>query len=263
MSRRTTISPTDSEPKPNWWVIIAGAGLVLALCLLGFASALTIGRYLPDASTKAYWFISRSSGVIAYGLLTLGMLWGLMQSGKLFRSRVSPLLTLGMHSYLSWLGLGLAALHGAILIGDGYIKIDLIRVFTPFLSEYRPVSVGLGIIAFYLMLLLALSFYARSYLGQRNFRLFHYGSFGVFVLVTLHGIFAGTDSASLWWLYALSLALVTFLAVLRIISTRRDKGKSMAHYGLELQSEPAGGVRLANSAGRDRRSPFRSSRRVR
>ncbi len=262
MSRRTTISQTDSEPRRSVWTIIVAAGVVLGLCLLGFASALTIGRYLPDTSVKAYWFISRSSGVIAYGLLTLGMLWGLMQSGKLFRSRVSPLLTLGLHSHLSWLGLGMAALHGAILIGDGYIKLDLIRLFTPFLSEYRPVSVGLGIISFYLMLLLTLSFYARSYLGQKNFRLLHYGSFGVFVLVTLHGLFAGTDSASLWWLYVLSLASVTVLIILRITSTRRDAKKSApqtAHYGLTLQPEPAGVIRT----GGDRRPPRWSSRRAR
>ena len=262
MFHRTTISPIDSKPKHSLWPTIIAASVILALSLLGFASALTIGRYLPEVSEKAYWFISRSSGIIAYLLLTLGMVWGLMQSGKLFRSRVSPLLALGMHSHLSWLGLGLAALHGIILIGDSYIKIDLVRVFTPFLSEYRPISVGLGIIAFYLMLLLALSFYARKYLGQKNFRLFHYSSFVVFVLVTLHGILAGTDSISLWWFYALSLIVVTFLILLRIISTRCGAKKSapqMAYYGLTLHPEPATTTRNRGN----RRIPFWLARRAR
>ena len=169
---------------------------------MGFASILVIGYYLPDAGAKAYWFISRSSGVVAYVLITLGVLWGLVQSGGLFRKRVSPILALGMHSYLNWFGLGLAALHGVILIGDGYINIDLPKVLTPFISPYRPIPVGLGIVGFYLMLLLSLSFYARMHLGQKNFRLLHYGSFGVFILVTAHSLFSGSDTGVLWWLYA-------------------------------------------------------------
>ncbi len=183
---------------------MAGIGTLLGLALLGLVAMLALSYFLPDVGAKSYWFISRSSGLVAYVLITAGVLWGLVQSGSLFRSHVSPLVVLGMHSFLSWLGLGMAALHGIILIGDGYINIDLPRVFTPFLSEYKPIPVGLGIISFYLMLLLTLSFYARSHLGQRTFRLLHYGSFAVFLMVTAHGILAGTDTGRLWWLYAVS-----------------------------------------------------------
>ena len=41
------------------------------------------------------------------------------------------------------------------------------------------------------MLLLTLSFYARSRLGQKNFRLLHYTSFAVFLMVTVHGAAGG------------------------------------------------------------------------
>jgi len=203
--------------------MMTGISTVFALSAVGMASLLAISYYLPDVGAKTYWFISRSSGIVAYVLITAGVLWGLMQSGSLFRHHVSPLVTLGMHNFLSWLGLGFAALHGMILIGDGYINIDLSRVFLPFLAEYRPIPVGLGIISFYLMLLLTLSFYARRYLGQRNFRLLHYGSFVTYLLVTLHSIFAGTDSSALWLLYTLSLIAVVTLTVLRIISTNKTK----------------------------------------
>jgi hypothetical protein len=198
-------------------------GAVIALSAVGMASLAAIGYYLPDVGAKTYWFISRSSGVVAYVLITAGVLWGLMQSGNLFRNHVSPLVTFGMHSFLSWLGLGFAALHAIILIGDGYIEIDLTRVFLPFVAEYRPIPVGLGIIGFYLMLLLTLSFYARSYLGHKSFRLLHYGSFIAFVMVTLHSLYAGTDSRPLWLLYTGSLAAVIALTVLRVISTSRAR----------------------------------------
>ena len=216
-----------SEPTPEHATSARGLflslGLIVLLSVLGFASVVVIGYYLPDTAAKSYWFISRSSGVVAYVLLTIGVLWGLVQSGALFRSRVAPLLSLGLHSYLNWLALGLAALHGAILVKDNYIQIDFARVVTPFLAEYRPVPVGLGIIGFYLMLLLSLSFYARSHLGQRAFRLLHYTSFGVFIMVTLHGLLAGTDSGALGWLYAASLVAVVVLTVMRIASTRNKR----------------------------------------
>ncbi len=216
---------TDSEPQPSLRGILASFGVIILLSLVGFASLLVIGYYLLDTGTKAYWFISRSSGVVAYVLITLGVLWGLVQSGGLFRKRVSPILALGMHSYLNWFGLGLAALHGVILIGDGYINIDLPKVLTPFISPYRPIPVGLGIVGFYLMLLLSLSFYARMHLGQKNFRLLHYGSFGVFILVTAHSLFSGSDTGVLWWLYTISLVAVVALTVLRVMATRRAKNR--------------------------------------
>ncbi len=222
----TSQSDSESQPKPRG--VFATLALVLVLSLLGCAGLLVAGYSLPETAAKSYWFISRSSGVVAYGLVTLGVLWGLIQSGSLFRARVSPLLALGLHSYLNWLGLGLAGLHGLILLGDNYIKIDLAQIFTPFLADYRPIPVGLGIVGFYGMLLLTLSFYARSHLGQKNFRLLHYTSYAVFAVVTAHGVLAGTDSTPLWWLYSLSLVTVAAMTVLRIAGSRRARQKSAA-----------------------------------
>lgn len=220
--------PNDFASRRSPLNLVIGLGVVAALSLVGAVSVAAIGTYLPQTAAKSYWFISRSSGVIAYVLITLGVLWGLVQSGRLFRTAVPPVVVLGMHSYLNWLGLGLAGLHGIVLAGDGYIAMGLPHIFTPFIAPYRPIPVGLGIIAFYLMLLLSLSFYARSFLGQRTFRLLHYSSFGVFVMVTLHGLLAGTDSSALWWLYGLSMAGAIALTALRIVSTRRDKTQGTA-----------------------------------
>lgn len=213
--------PAASAARPRRKNIILGFIAVLCFSLLGAISLGAIAYYLPAAATHAYWFISRSSGVVAYVLITLSVLWGLVQSGSLLGPRTLPGLPFGLHSFLSWFGLGVAALHGLVLMGDRYINFDLAQVVAPFISTYRPVPTGLGIVSFYLMLLLTLSFYARPHLSQKNFRLLHYASFGAFALVTLHGIFAGTDSAPLWWLYAASMASVLLLTAMRVVNTRR------------------------------------------
>lgn len=220
---RLTPLPTVSVAQPSRASLAWSLGAVAALSLLGFAGALVAGYFLPATAAKSYWFVSRSSGVLAYVLVTLSVLWGLVQSGRLFRMTLPPLLSLGMHSFLSWFGLGLAGLHAIVLLGDNYIDMGLPQVATPFLSPYRPIPVALGIIAFYGMLLLTLSFYARNHLGQRTFRRLHYASFGLFGLATLHGLLAGTDSGALWWLYSTSLIVVLALTALRIGSSRRAK----------------------------------------
>jgi methionine sulfoxide reductase heme-binding subunit len=210
-----------AAPRPRRKNIILGFIAVLGFTLLGAVSLGAIAYYLPATAAHAYWFISRSSGVVAYVLITLSVIWGLVQSGSLLSPRTLPGLPFGLHSFLSWLGLGVAALHGLVLLGDRYINFDLAQLVAPFISTYRPIPTGLGVVSFYLMLLLTLSFYARPHLSQKNFRLLHYASFGAFALVTLHGIFAGTDSPALWWLYAASLLSVVLLTVLRVVNTRR------------------------------------------
>lgn len=209
--------------RSSLWSVLISLAAALGLSLLGLISLAAIGYYLPAASSKAYWFVSRSSGVVAYVLITLSVLWGLVQSGALWRRRVPPLLALGLHSYLSWAGLALAALHALILLGDSSTGYDLAQILTPFVSTYRPIPIGLGIVGFYLMIILSVSFYLRRWIGQGSFRLLHYTSFGAFALVTLHGVLAGTDSGPLWLLYALSLLLVLGLTALRIVGARRAR----------------------------------------
>ena len=224
--RRGEIADLFPPEPTNPWTAPVTLGVLIAAAVLALAGIFAVGYYLPAVGAKTYWFISRSSGIVAYVLITLGMLWGLVQSGSLMRTYIPPLVAFGMHNFLSWLGMGFVALHALILVGDGYINIDLPRVFTPFLAEYRPIPVGLGIVSFYLMLLLTLSFYARSHLGQRTFRLLHYASFGVFVMVTAHGLWAGSDSGALLWLYILSTTAVVLVTLARVINTSgRQRGK--------------------------------------
>ena len=63
---------------------MAGIGTLLGLALLGLVAMLALSYFLPDVGAKSYWFISRSSGLVAYVLITAGVLWGLVQSGGLF-----------------------------------------------------------------------------------------------------------------------------------------------------------------------------------
>lgn len=214
--------PTSQTHSSTWFKIFNGAlgvGAVVVFGLVGLIATAMLVQAAPATSDKAYWFISRSSGVLAYLLLTFGIMWGLVQSGAILRPTIPPLLALGLHSFLNWGALVMSALHGLVLLGDNYIKMSLAAVAIPFASDYEPLLVGLGIIGFYLMLLLSSSFYARKWLGQKRFRLFHYASYPTFLLVTWHGLALGTDSGLMWPLSVISLAAVLLFTSWRIINT--------------------------------------------
>jgi len=199
--------------------MLLGLGALALFGIVGMVAVVMLSQALPATTDKAYWFISRSSGVLAYLLLTGGVLWGLVQSGGILRPTLPPALALGLHSFLNWGALVMSALHGLILLGDNYIKMSLVDIVFPFVGPYKSLLVGLGVLGFYLMLLLSSSFYARKWLGQKIFRALHYGSYLVFLLVTWHGLGTGTDSGLMWLVSILSLGAVSLLTLWRIANT--------------------------------------------
>jgi DMSO/TMAO reductase YedYZ heme-binding membrane subunit len=79
------------------------------------------------------------------------------------------------------------------------------------------VAVALGIVGLYLAAIVYGSFAVRSRLGVRRWRALHVLSFPAFVLITLHGILAGSDGGSSWLqlLYLTSAGLVLWLTLYR------------------------------------------------
>jgi sulfoxide reductase heme-binding subunit YedZ len=215
MSTRTT-SPTHLSTWFKVLSILLSLGTFMTFGMISLVAVIMLAQALPATSDKAYWFVSRSSGVLAYLLLTGGVMWGLVQSGGILRPTIPPLLALGLHSFLNWGALAMSALHGLILLGDNYIKMSLPDIVIPFIGPYRPFLVGLGVLSFYLMLLLSSSFYARKWLGQKTFRTLHYASYPTFLLVTWHNLGAGTDSGLMWLLSILSLGAVSILTLWRM-----------------------------------------------
>jgi predicted ferric reductase len=85
----------------------------------------------------------------------------------------------------------------------------------PFIDTYRPFWVGLGIIGFYILLLVTVTFYLRGQIGVQMFRSIHILSIAGYLGTTLHGLFAGTDSSLpvTMFLYAGTFLVIVFLTV--------------------------------------------------
>src|SRR5574341_1204377 len=121
-----------------------------------FAAVVVLPTWLPGLSAsllgnepKAYWYLSRASAMVAYGLLWLSMAFGLIITNKLARVWPGGPTAFDLHQFASLIGLAFALFHALILMGDKYVNYNLAQVLVPFNSSgYKPVWVGLGQIGF-------------------------------------------------------------------------------------------------------------------
>ena len=150
------------------------------------------------------WFLARASGLTAYVLLTLSVLAGLVVKSKPFGRAVKTASVVDVHRFLAVLGLGMLALHATALVLDSTVHISLAALVVPFASAYRSAAVTAGVVAAELMALVTISFSLRKWIGARNWRRLHWATYLIFVLGTLHGLTAGTDT----WAYPLYLGAV-------------------------------------------------------
>lgn len=180
--------------------------------------------YLP-------WLISRASGIVGLGLITLAVLLGLTMSSKLLRRPgIGPTLV-RLHEHVALVAMGAIAVHGLALLGDRWLHPGLQGLMIPFAMGYRPVFTGLGIIAGYLAALLGLSFYARRRIGVKLWRRMHRATVLVWLLGVVHTLGAGSDAKTVW-LRALVLAPavpITYLMVRRTLAgPRHNRGETAA-----------------------------------
>ena len=203
------------------------------LILLGVAAG-TLGglfvlqSWLPSLSAslfgaqpKAYWDLARSSGMAAYLLMWLSVVFGLLITNRLARMWPGGPTAFDLHQFASLLGLAFVVFHGLILLGDQYIKYTSAQLLIPFGSvNFQPFWVGIGQLAFYLLIPLTFSFYLRRQIGAGLWRAIHFGTFLAFAMVTVHGLLAGSDTLNgyVFVMYAFTTLSVIFLTIYRMLS---------------------------------------------
>lgn len=200
-------------------------GLLVAVVLLPIFLP-NMAFSLSGESPKMYWYLSRATAFVSLSLLWISMALGLGITNKMSRLWPGMPATFAIHEYVSLLGLAFAIFHAVVILGDHYIQFTLLQLLVPFSTvDYRPFWVGIGQIGFYIWLIVALSFYIRSMIGQKFWRLLHYLSFGLYIMGITHGIFSGTDTGLDWAqsYYWISAGSLLFLFSVRIVGSLIDK----------------------------------------
>lgn len=197
-------------------VLIGAAILLVAGAIAGRAGWVDLAA--PRASGTGAWLVARASGFTAFIALSLDVIAGLVVSTRVGGRRIARGQLIELHGWLSPLALALAVGHAVVLLADGFIRFDALDVLIPFVTPYRTLAVGLGVIAAYLAFVVHASFALRRRIGTAWWRRLHYVSFAAFAAAALHGLAAGTDSGRPWAiaLYAAPLVVVVALIGRRV-----------------------------------------------
>jgi predicted ferric reductase len=218
--------PPVAPPQSNLplGLLIGGVAVGALIALLTSPAWVPIiAASLVGTEPKAAWYLSRASAFVAFALLWVSMVSGLIITNKMARVWPGVFTAFDLHQYTSLLGLGFATFHALVLLGDQYITYNLAQLLVPFASgDYRPLWVGLGQVALYISILVTFTFYIRKQIGNWAWHVIHLLSYAMFALALLHGMFSGTDSGNAWvsalyWAGGFSLL---FLTIYRVLITR-------------------------------------------
>jgi hypothetical protein len=167
---------------------------------------------------KLSWYVARSSAMVAWVVITVAMLWGLILSSKAVRRRGVPAWLLGLHRYLGTLSIVFVGLHLLGLVGDNWVHYGWRELFVPMASRYRPGAVAWGIVGLYVLAAIQISSWLKNRLPRWFWHGVHLTSFPMFGIATLHALQSGTDVGNrvVHWGGLVGIAMVITLALFRV-----------------------------------------------
>lgn len=140
------------------------------------------------------WFTTRATGTVALGLLTLTVALGVAGAGRYAPAKLGRFEVAALHRNLSLLSLAVLGVHIGTALADTFVPIGWTAVLVPFLSPYRTTWVGLGTIAFDLLLAVYLTSAVRLRIGQRRWKAVHLCSYAAWPVALFHAAGTGSDT---------------------------------------------------------------------
>lgn len=153
------------------------------------------------ADPRALWYLTRGTGLVAQLLLTVSVVLGIVGVMRVAGPGWPRFVTAALHRNVSLFVLALLAVHIVTAVLDSFAPIGLVAVMIPFVSAYRTIWLGLGALAFDLLLALTITSLLRRRLGHRAWRTVHWAAYACWPIALVHGLGTGTDT-SLWWVLA-------------------------------------------------------------
>jgi DMSO/TMAO reductase YedYZ heme-binding membrane subunit len=157
-----------------------------------------------------------------------------------------------LHRRISMLSMIFLGIHILTSVLDTYVHIGWAAILIPFTSSYSRFWVGMGTVAFDLMVAVFVSSLLRPRLKPGTWRGIHWLAYGCWPVALAHTFGLGTDSGEPW-VIALGAACILAVGVALLwrvrVTTRRAAGLSLAG----TASAPVGRLLVTTSAKGGRR----------
>ncbi|CAM5636798.1 hypothetical protein SAVIM338S_06167 [Streptomyces avidinii] len=199
-----------------------GAALLAALSALVVSARAGVLTHLWD-------FLDYGAGVLSLVSLTGAVLWGLAATDRTLLASAHRLAAQGVHRGLAVAGLGFLGLHVWVKVARS--RTDAAAAVVPFADGDRPLLIGLGTLAGYLFVAVAVSGAVRSAFATRGrslwWRALHMGAYPAWGASLVHGLKSGRAAGG--WVtaaYALCLVAVAALLAVRLRARLRTQTRS-------------------------------------
>lgn len=153
----------------------------------------------------ALWYFTRATGAVSLLLLSVTVVLGVVNVGRVSGRLMPRFVVDGVHRTVSLLVVTFVGLHVITAVLDSFAPIRIVDAFIPFGGAYRPLWVGLGAVAFDLLLALVVTSLLRARLGARTWRSVHWFAYACWPFALIHGLGTGSDVRP-GWLMWLSIA---------------------------------------------------------
>ncbi len=168
-----------------------------------------------------YWYLTRSTGAVALLLLTAAVVLGVVDVRRWSTPRWPRFVVDALHRNVALLAMVFLCLHILTSVLDSFAQISLIDAVLPFAGSYRPFWLGLGAVAFDLLIAVTITSLLRQRMGYANWRAIHWLTYASWPIALLHGFGTGSDVNSTW---LLALSVACLLAVLAAVIVRVADG---------------------------------------
>ncbi|MFM6982115.1 MAG: 2Fe-2S iron-sulfur cluster-binding protein [Microbacteriaceae bacterium] len=188
-----------------------------------------------------WWFLSRVSAMIAWGLMSVSIVWGVLLASRVFRGLDNPAWLKDLHKYLSTLTIALTGVHVGSLMLDEYVHFSIIDVLVPGAATFSgataldEIALTVGVIAFWLLATVYVTSLFLDKLPRKLWKGIHFFSYVIFLITAAHAAFLGTDVGS-WWYAAVSIFVITMslvavilrLVTVALVARKREKDAELA-----------------------------------
>jgi methionine sulfoxide reductase heme-binding subunit len=151
-------------------------------------------------STTYLWYTTRGAGAVSLLLLSAVTVLGVLSVARFEAGGWPRFVTTAFHRNLSLVAVSFLSLHIVTAVADPYTSLGFTAAFIPFASSYRTFWLGLGTVAFELLLAVLLSSLLRNVIGRPAWRAIHWLAYASWPIAVVHGFGTGTDTWSAWML---------------------------------------------------------------
>jgi sulfoxide reductase heme-binding subunit YedZ len=199
------------------------------------------------SGTTAFWYASRATGIVALLLLTAVLVLGMLVNRQGRLPGLPKFAVTSLHRNLSLLTVAFVAVHVVTAVLDTYVHIPISAGVIPFASGYERLWLGLGAIAFDLMLAMIITSLLRGRLNRTLWRAIHLLAYASWPVALAHSIGSSKDLQH-GWMLDLGIAcavLVTGALIWRLAHAARQVPRAARVATAMARHLPASGLHQA------------------